>query len=154
MNFLDRIDMLLASRNLNRNQLAALTGIPVSTVYGWYKKGYSNITLPTLRKLSEFFGCSMEYLVNGSSNIEKSLTPAALEVARHYDALSETSQKLISAFVLFESADIRVKNQVISILVDHANDKLMNSSPFDTASEKLLADLESGPIADADTAAE
>lgn len=135
MNFLERIDELLKARDLNKNQLAVLTGIPVSTIYGWYKKGYGSITLPTLLKLSEFFGCSMEYLVNGAKDIQKMPSPAALDVARHYDTLSESAQKLISAVVLFESADVPTKNKVISILMDHANDKLTGSTSFSSAVE-------------------
>jgi plasmid maintenance system antidote protein VapI len=145
MTFLDRVDMLLARRGLNKNQLAALTGIPVSTVYGWYKKGYGSITLPTMLKLSEFFGCSMEYLVNGATAVEKTPSPAAMDVARHYDSLPEHTQKLISALVLFESADLDVKNNIIAHLVDHANDKLAKESAFNAASDQIMEALMSGP---------
>lgn len=138
MNFLERIDELLKARDLNKNQLAVLTGIPVSTIYGWYKKGYGSITLPTLLKLSEFFGCSMEYLVNGAKDIQKMPSPAALDVARHYDTLSESAQKLISAVVLFESADVPTKNKVISILVDHSNEVLQNTSLASAAAASAL----------------
>jgi len=66
MDFLDRLDVLMESKKINKRQLSIMTGIPVSTVYGWYKKGYENITLPSLNALSDFFGCSMEYLANGA----------------------------------------------------------------------------------------
>lgn len=102
MNFLDRIDSLLDERGLNKNQLATLTGIPVSTVYGWYKKGYGSITLPTLLKLSEFFNCSMEYLVNGNPASSDRLSSAALDIARKFDQLGEYSQKVITALVDLE----------------------------------------------------
>lgn len=67
MTFIDRLDMLLKKHDLNKNQLAAQTGIPVSTIYGWYKKGYEGITLPTVTKLAEYFNCTIEYLVNGET---------------------------------------------------------------------------------------
>ena len=65
MNFIERLDSLLKKNGLNKNQLSSQTGIPVSTVYGWYKKGYEGITLPTIKKLADYFNCSIEYLVNG-----------------------------------------------------------------------------------------
>lgn len=60
----------------------------------------------------------------------------------------------IALLSLFEEADVHIKNEVISILVDHANDKLMNASPFEAASEQLRAELEAEPISGSlDTAA-
>ena len=109
MNFLDRIDQLLAARELNKNQLSAQTGIPVSTIYGWYKKGYGSITLPTLQKLSEYFGCTMEYLVNGNPNSSEGPSAAALDLARKYDQLNEYSQKVVSTLV-----DLELKRPVHS----------------------------------------
>lgn|GEM_PF-679558 len=151
MNFLERIDELLRIRDLNKNQLAAQTGIPVSTIYGWYKKGYGSITLPTLLKLSEFFGCSMEYLVNGAKDIQKTPSPAALDVARRYDTLSESAQKLISAVVLFESADVPTKNKVISILVDHSNEVLQTTSfaSAAAASVQIIDEMTATPAEEA-----
>lgn len=102
MNFLERVDMLLNERGINKNQLSALTGIPVSTVYGWYKKGYGSITLPTLLKLSEFFNCSMEYLVNGNSAVSDQPSSAALDLARKFDLLDAHSQKVITTLVDLE----------------------------------------------------
>lgn len=102
MNFLERVDMLLNERGINKNQLSALTGIPVSTVYGWYKKGFGSITLPTLLKLSEFFNCSMEYLVNGNSAVSDQPSSAALDLARKYDQLNEYSKKVITTLVDLE----------------------------------------------------
>ena len=66
------------------------------------------------------------------------ISPAALDVARRYDTLSESVQKLISAVVLFESADVATKNQVISILVDHANDRLQSTSSFSAAAADVI----------------
>lgn len=66
------------------------------------------------------------------------ISPAALDVARRYDTLSESAQKLISAVVLFESADVAIKNKVISILVDHSNEVLQNTSFASAAAASAL----------------
>lgn len=102
MTFLERLDFLLEDHDLNKNQLANATGIPVSTIYGWYKKGYNSITLPSLLKLSEFFNCSMEYLVNGNPADSDSPSAAALDLAHKYDQLNDYSKKVVTALVDLE----------------------------------------------------
>lgn len=69
------------------------------------------------------------------------ISPAALDIARRYDVLPESAQKLISAVVLFESADVETKNRVISILVDHANEKQAGSSSFSAAGAAGRAEM-------------
>lgn len=79
MTFIDRLNNLMKERKLNKNQLASQTGIPVSTVYGWYKKGYEGITLPTITKLADFFGCTIEFLVNGTDNNAYASIPSSVK---------------------------------------------------------------------------
>lgn len=106
MNFLDRIDALMEQKGINKNQLAQMTGIPVSTVYGWYKKGFDNITLPTIRKLSVFFGCSMEYLANGEKEEHNALSLEAQRFGRAFDKLPEYKKRLARGFMaLLEESD-------------------------------------------------
>lgn len=88
MSFLDRIDSMLSEKGANKNQMAAATGIPVSTIYSWYKKGFDGIALPTLRKLCEYFGCTLEWLVNGEE-AKSPLSSEALDLARKYDAIGD-----------------------------------------------------------------
>lgn len=69
------------------------------------------------------------------------ISPAALDVARQYDRLSESSQKLISMIVLFESADLDVRNRLVALLVDHNNERIQRESSLEQASSELLAAL-------------
>ena len=62
----ERIDALMANRQIkNRSELARLSGIPYTTIDGIYKKPVDNITLKTLRRLADFFGCTIDFLVSG-----------------------------------------------------------------------------------------
>ena len=70
------------------------------------------------------------------------ISSEALDLARQYDRLSESARKLISMFVLFESADVDVKNTVFSLLVDHSNARLQSESPFAAASASALLAIE------------
>lgn len=150
-----RIRSARKSAGMSQEELGNRLDIGKSSISEW-ESGKRALPIDVVEQISEILNVSVQYIMgwNEEPAIRKStgLSPAALEVARHYDTLSETSQKLISAIVLFESADVRVKNQIISILVDHANNKLMNASPFDAVSDNLRIELESGPIADGDTA--
>jgi len=64
MNMLKKLDILMAERGINKSQLAIQSGIPKTTIYGWYKKGYEGVRRTTLKALADFFGVTMEYLTN------------------------------------------------------------------------------------------
>lgn len=64
MSFLDKLDELMESKGINKNQLSQHTEIPYSTIDSFYKKGCDNIKLSTLKKLAAYFDCSLDYLVD------------------------------------------------------------------------------------------
>ena len=51
---------------MSRNDLAKAVGIAPSTVNSWFNRGYENISLKTLLKLSRFFNITIDELVDGS----------------------------------------------------------------------------------------
>ena len=61
MNFLEKLDKLMEQKDLNKHSLSEYCGIPYTTIDGWYKKGYDNIRITTLKKLSDFFGTSLDF---------------------------------------------------------------------------------------------
>ena len=61
MDFLQKLDALMRRDGLNRRSLSLNSGIPYTTIDGWYKKGYDGVKLPTLRKLAEFFSTDLDY---------------------------------------------------------------------------------------------
>lgn len=63
--FLVNLDRLMKARNINKNVLARESGVPYTTIDGFYKKGCDNVKLSTLTKLAEYFGVSLDYLING-----------------------------------------------------------------------------------------
>lgn len=64
MDFLQKLDFLMEKYGLNKLTLSQNSGIPYSTVVGWYKKGYEGLKLTTLRKLSDYFNTVLDYWVN------------------------------------------------------------------------------------------
>lgn len=65
MTFTEKLIYLMNKNGIkNRSQLSKLSGIPYTTIVGFFEKGTENIRRTTLIKLSDFFNCSLEYLVS------------------------------------------------------------------------------------------
>lgn len=63
MNFIDKLEFLMARYNLTKSSLSQKSGIPYTTIDGWYKKGYEGLKLTTLRKLADYFNTSLDYWI-------------------------------------------------------------------------------------------
>ena len=55
----------MEAKGISRRRLANECGISPSAVNSWFNRSAENISLPTLKKLSEYFGISIEELVYG-----------------------------------------------------------------------------------------
>lgn len=65
MAFIDNLQALMSAKGVSRRRLAKECGISPSAVNSWFNRSAENISLPTLKKLSEYFGISIEELVYG-----------------------------------------------------------------------------------------
>lgn len=63
MNFLEKLDCLIEKYGLNKRTLSQKSGIPYTTIDGWYKKGYEGLKLTTLRKLNDYFNTTLDYWI-------------------------------------------------------------------------------------------
>lgn len=79
MTFLEKLDLLMKSSDLNKHKLSILSGVPYTTIDGFYKKGYENAKISTVRKIAKALGCSLDYLIEDDDEIKKS--PGADESA-------------------------------------------------------------------------
>lgn len=61
MTFLEKLDILIRSKGLNKHSFAKECGIPYTTVDYWYKKNTDKVKLDTVRQISAFFGVSLNY---------------------------------------------------------------------------------------------
>lgn len=62
----------------NKKQMAAALEMPYTT-YVSYEKGERGLSSETLKRLSNFFGVSTDYILGRTENREKDLTPPGLE---------------------------------------------------------------------------
>ena len=91
MSFLSKLDKLMLEKGINKNQLSKESGVPYTTIDGFYKKGTDNIKLSTLKKLAAYFGCSLDYLADDNVT-EDSLRINTL--AAHHDGNEWTDEEL------------------------------------------------------------
>lgn len=66
MNFLEKLDYLMGKKGLNKSKLSKLSGVPYTTIDGFYKKGYENTKISTIQKLAIALDVSVDYLVDDS----------------------------------------------------------------------------------------
>ena len=67
MNFLKNLDFLMEKNKINRTELAKHVGIAPSTINSWYNRGYENISLKTLIKLTNFLNVTIDQLVKSKA---------------------------------------------------------------------------------------
>lgn len=105
MSFTDKLDALMAEKGINKSILSKESGIPYTTIAGFYTKGTDNVKLSTLRKLSSYLGCSIDYLADDDSVEEPSI------LAAHFDGDEYTEDELneirqFAAFVKNKRKDL------------------------------------------------
>ena len=69
--FLVNLESLIEKQGLSKNEFAKRIGIAPSTISSWYNRGYENISLKNLIKLSEYFNVSLDELIFGKPKSKK-----------------------------------------------------------------------------------
>ena len=103
MTFTQKLDLLMRRRGLTRGGLARETGIPYTTIVGFYEKGYENIRLSNARRIAAFFDVPIDYLFDDCADFP----PDAEDddaILRRYSALSDRSRRIVDGVLdgLFE----------------------------------------------------
>ena len=63
LNFLTKLDLLMSREGLNKHTLSERSGIPYTTIMGWYKKGYGKAKLSSVQMIADFFDVALDYLL-------------------------------------------------------------------------------------------
>ena len=85
MSFTDKLDALMAEKGINKSILSKESGIPYTTIAGFYTKGTDNVKLSTIKKLSAYFDWSIDFLADEE-------VPSTL--AAHFDGSEYTEDEL------------------------------------------------------------
>lgn len=71
MNFLEKLDLLLATEKINKRQLSQLSGVPYTTILGYYTRGYEKAQIDNIWRIAKVFGVSLDYLIDDETPGEK-----------------------------------------------------------------------------------
>lgn len=113
MTFNDKIDLYMKDKKYsNLKQLAEACEIPYTTLRDFYeKKSADNSRLSTIRKLSNFMGCSMDYLAydditDFNGYLIEETTPNTQQVSelellfsKNKDILTEDDEEMIKFLI-------------------------------------------------------
>lgn len=99
MDFLEKLDFLMSKQGLNKSTLSKACDIPYTTIDGWYKKGYAGLKLTTLRKLSNFFGTTLDFWASEMPNQELPIDDDFRQLVRQYCLLSVKDRELVRELV-------------------------------------------------------
>lgn len=98
--FLETLNKLMDERGLNKNSLSRQSGIPYTTIDGFYKKGYANAKLSTLRQLAHFFEVSLDYLVGeDTTNDNNIMSDKEKKMLTDYRELNEIGQQKAQEYI-------------------------------------------------------
>lgn len=115
MNITDKLDYLMAKNNMNKNILSKETGIPYTTIDGFYKKGTDNIKLSTLKKLAEYFNLTLDEIADDS-----------IDIIKRNDKVNHSIHEHVDRYYLDEStsnyAEMLKENNDMKQLFDAARD--------------------------------
>lgn len=126
MNFLKKLDLLMKQNGLSKKSLSAKSGIPYTTIFNWYKRGYDGLQVSTLQKLNNYFGTTFEFWISDeitdpnygkTSNFE--ITFEEMELIKKYRSLNSFDKDTIQLLVSREcerSFDYQIDQEQIAAL--------------------------------------
>lgn len=102
MKLTEKLDMLMKERGITKADLARESGIPYTTITSLYDKGYENVKLSTLKKLADYFNCSLDFIADDNVDIRNERMPTT--IAAHLPEgveLTDEEMKQINDFIQF-----------------------------------------------------
>lgn len=102
MTFLEKLDLLMEEKHINKPKLAELSGVPYTTIDGFYKKGYQNAQISNVRKIAKVLGVSVDYLFEEDDAAEE-ISFEARMLAKSYDTLDDWGKKAVRGLIATEA---------------------------------------------------
>lgn len=121
MTLLDKLEYLMEEKGINNAQLSKGADIPYTTVDGFFKKGMENVKLPTLRKLANYFGCSLDYLVDDEipkTNVTIEFNDKELEHIKKYRQLNDDGKEIVDLILEREHQFLEYRKKIEEIKKD------------------------------------
>lgn len=81
MNFLSNLNALMKNKGITKKELAQVLGVSPSTITMWFTRGYKNVNLSTVIKISNYFEITIDELVNGIIEEETNISDIGFSVS-------------------------------------------------------------------------
>lgn len=111
MTFTEKLDLLMAEKGMNKPRLAELSGVPYTTIDGFYKKGYANAKISNVRKIARALGTTIDYLFEEDGGTADTVSHEAYRIARSYDALDDWGRKVVRGVVADETQRVEAARE-------------------------------------------
>lgn len=90
--FIQKLERLMKDKGINNlAELSKQSGIPYTTLKGFYTRGTEKIYVSTLIKLVKFFGCTYDYLIDDTISVEHILFKNGITV-KEYNYILHTNK--------------------------------------------------------------
>lgn len=126
MDFLRALNSYMQANHLTKSTLSKLTGIPYTTIDGWYKKGSNNIKLSSVKKLSDALGVEMSYWLGNNQN--ESPKPEGMEDSQDIESIACALENMLIQLGFIQSgeditdADYRFLRSVVALIQAYFDD--------------------------------
>lgn len=133
MDFLEKLNYLMQEKEINKNVLSKESGVPYTTIDGFYKKGYQNAKLSTIKKLAEYFNTTLDYLMrdeivdkNYGKYEDFKIDYNEIDLIKNYRTLDNYGKKMIDTVMGLELHRID-KTKVIEFRKDEQKESTHTS---------------------------
>lgn len=116
MNITEKLDYLMSERNMNKSLLSKETGIPYTTIDGFYKKGTDNIKLSTLRKLADCFNITLDEIADDGIDIKNKTTNeycVSEDISSYGEPLSNNLKSLLNVAKDVPEDDLKIVVEMV-----------------------------------------
>lgn len=124
MGMIEKIELLMRERNIDKPSLARSTDIPYTTIDGLWKKGTENMKRSTLLKLARYFDCTIDYLADDDIEIDNKVFKSKALFLRVAGSLSTGERKLIDKYRALDERGRETVNMTIDAQMELAKSKL------------------------------
>ena len=90
----ERIKTLCLQRNITISELERILEFGNGTIHKWLK---SQPSVDKVLKIAQYFGVSLDYLLDGKEILSKE----SIDLANQFDKFSEEQKKLVRGYILF-----------------------------------------------------
>lgn len=115
--FLSKLEFLMKRKKINNlKELSQLSGVPYTTLRGFYDKGTKGIRTNTLKKLTDFFGCTIDYLVNDNIPESHLLHLSGITESDYQKMINELKKDMKNDFLDISNLSEEEKANIIHIV--------------------------------------